>query len=123
MLIAALTASFSTGLQDNPKVPDTVANQAQVELSAGVPFVSDADLKKALDDAGVDQTTADAIVDENAKARIAGLRSSLALLAIIALAALILEGRIPTAPAAPAPESERGGRRGRGRDGTHPSVT
>jgi MFS family permease len=108
VLIAALTASFTTGLHDNPKVPESVANNAQVELSSGVPFVSDADLKKALDDAGVDQVTADAIVEENAKARVAALRASLALLAIIALAALILNGRIPDRPAAaaPAPESD-----------------
>ena len=43
-----------------------LAPQAQVELSAGVPFVSDADLETALDEAGVPAETADAIVDENA---------------------------------------------------------
>jgi MFS family permease len=102
VLIAALTTSFVTGIATNPKVPESVASQAQVELSSGVPFVSDADLRKALDDAGVPPETADAIVDENAKARIDALRASLALLAVIAVIALLLNGNIPTAAAAAA---------------------
>ena len=53
VLIATLSASFLTGIQNNPAVPAEVKSKAQVELAAGVPFVSDADLKTALDDAGV----------------------------------------------------------------------
>ena len=53
VLISALTASFFTGIQDNPDVPDSVASKAQTELAGGVPFISDADLEAALDDAGV----------------------------------------------------------------------
>jgi hypothetical protein len=40
--------------------------------------------------------TAAAIVDENAKARIAALRASLSVLAIIALVSLFFSRRIPT---------------------------
>jgi MFS family permease len=100
VLISALTASLTTGLTENPNVPPQVAEQSQVELSKGVPFVSDADLEDALRDEGVDQATTDAIVEENAKSRIDALRASLAVLALVALAALILEGRIPMTPAA-----------------------
>src|SRR5216683_5981426 len=60
-----------------------------------VPFTSDKDLKAALDKAGVSPKTTDAIVKENANARIDGLRSSLSLLAIIALIALFTSRRIP----------------------------
>jgi hypothetical protein len=95
ILISALTTSFFTGLQDNPDVPDDLTSQAQVELSAGVPFVSDADLEEALDDAGVPPATADEIVDENAQARVDGLRASLSVLAVIALVALFLSRGIP----------------------------
>ena len=45
VLIAALTASFLTGIAQNPDVPKEVSSQASVELAAGVPFVSDADLE------------------------------------------------------------------------------
>ena len=72
VLIATLTTSFMTGIQNNPAVPAEVKSKAKVELAGGVPFVSDADLKTALDKAGVPPQTANAIVDENATARIAG---------------------------------------------------
>jgi hypothetical protein len=96
VLISALTASFMTGVQNNPAVPAEVKSKAKVELAGGAPFVSDADLKAALDKAGVSAKTADAIATENATARIDGLRSSLSVLAIFALIALPFTRRIPT---------------------------
>jgi len=98
VLISALTASFLTGIADNPAVPDSVVDSAQVELAGGVPFVSDADLDEALTAAGVDAATADAIVDENADARLHALRVSLSVLGLIALVGLFTTGRIPTKP-------------------------
>jgi len=96
VLISALTASFLSGIQHNPSVPADIATKAQVELSSGVPFVSDADLKTALDKAGVAPETADAIVAENADARINGLRAALSVLAVLALIALFFTRRLPT---------------------------
>ena len=96
VLISALTASFLTGIQNNPAVPDQLKSKAKVELAGGVPFVSDADLKAALDKADVPPKTVDAIVTENATARLDGLRSSLSVLAIIALVALPFSRGLPT---------------------------
>jgi MFS family permease len=106
VLIAALTTSFLTGIQNNPDVPKDVAAQAQVELTGGIPFLSDKDLRTQLDKADIPPKTADAIVEENASARIAGLRSSLSLLAIIALIALFASRRIPAQQPSASPESE-----------------
>ena len=106
VLISALTASFLTGVQNNPDVPKDLAAKAQVELAGGIPFMSDQDLKIQLDKAGVPAKTADAIVEENAKARIDGLRASLSVLAVIALIALFFSRRIPTQQPSAAPASE-----------------
>ena len=113
ILISALTAAFFTGVQNNPAVPDNLVVNAQTQLSSGVPFVSDKQLKAALDKAGVPADTANAVVKENATARIAGLRSALAVLALISLLALLFTRGIPTlqpgteakpsAPPTPAP--------------------
>jgi MFS family permease len=105
VLISTLTASFLTGIQNNPAVPADVKSKAKVELAGGIPFVSDADLKTELDKAGVAPKTADAIVKENATARLDGLRSSLSALAVIALIALPFSRRIPTEQPASAPAS------------------
>ena len=96
VLIAALTTSFFTSIQNDPNVPASMSQQAQVQLSSGVPFVSDAQLEQALADAGVDQKTADAIVADNANARIDGLRAALAVLALLAVLGLFFVGNIPT---------------------------
>jgi hypothetical protein len=96
VLISALTTSFMTGVQNNPAVPESLKSKAKVELAGGVPFVSDADLKTALDKANVPADAANAIVNENEKARLDALRSSLSVLAIIALIAVLASFRIPT---------------------------
>jgi len=104
LLIAVLTASFLTGIQGNPGVPAEVSSQASVELAGGIPFVSDAQLEQGLAEAGVDQTTADAIVAENEKARLDGLKAALAVLALFAVIGLFPSRRIPDRqPAATAP--------------------
>jgi hypothetical protein len=102
VLIATLTSSFLTGIQNNPAVPASVKSEATTKLSGGVPFISDADLKAALDQAGVPADAANAIVKENSTARLDALRSSLSVLALIALVAAILTFRIPDAPTAEA---------------------
>ena len=66
ILIAVLTTTFLGSVASNPAVPKELASQAQVELSSGIPFVSDADLNAALEKADVPPATAEAIVDENA---------------------------------------------------------
>jgi hypothetical protein len=52
-----------------------------------VPFISDADLEAALDEAHVSSKTTDAALDAYRDARIAGLRAALAILAVLALIA------------------------------------
>ena len=85
MLISALTASFLTDIENNPAVPDRVAVKAQTSLAGGVPFTSDVDLKAALSAAHVPPRATKAIVDENEKSRIDGLRVSVSILALFAL--------------------------------------
>jgi MFS family permease len=96
VLIASLTTTLLAGIQENPAVPPEVSRQADVRLSSGVPFVSDADLESALEQAGVTGETASAIVDENATARLRALRAALTVIAIVAAAALFFAARIPT---------------------------
>src|SRR5262245_49640263 len=103
VLISALTTSFFARIADNPDVPPEVTDAARVELSGGIPFVSDADLEGALDDAGVPEATAQAIVDENEAARLDGLRAALVVLALLALVALAFTGAVPVEQPAAAP--------------------
>jgi hypothetical protein len=98
LLIAALTAAFLQGVQDNPSIPTQVKSQASVQLAGGVPFLSDADLQGALQDAAASTEVTTAALDVNRNARVAGLRSALVVLALIALGGLFSARRIPTRP-------------------------
>jgi hypothetical protein len=96
ILIAVLTTTFLGNVASDPAVPQEMSAQAQVQLSAGIPFVSDADLNATLQKAGVPPDTAQAIAADNASARLNGLRAALAVLALLALLALAATRRLPS---------------------------
>jgi len=96
VLIAVLTTTVLAGIEGNPAVAADVKQRANVELSSGVPFASDADVEAALEQAGVTGESADAIVAENRKARLRALRTALAVIALVAAVALLVSGPIPT---------------------------
>ena len=95
VLISALTASFLAGIENNPRVPDRVASQAQTQLAGGIPFMSDDDLEAALSDANVPRRTVDEIVQQNEESRIDGLRVAVSILALLSLVALLFTRGIP----------------------------
>jgi hypothetical protein len=84
-----------SGIAQNPDVPPEVADQANVELASGIPFISDADLESAMQDAGVDEQTTASVLDDYGEARLDGLRTALALLAVFAVIALFFTRRVP----------------------------
>jgi hypothetical protein len=105
ILIAVLTTTFLGSVATDPAIPKELSAQAKVELSAGIPFVGDADLNAALQRADVPAATADAIVHANAQSRINGLRAALAVLGLMALIAVALTRRLPTVQ--PGDDTER----------------
>jgi EmrB/QacA subfamily drug resistance transporter len=98
ILIAALTASFLTSVTENPDIPASVKDQANVQLAAGIPFMSDADLQAELDQAGVSPDVAAEAIEANDQARVDGLRSALSVLALVALSGLFFARAIPKTP-------------------------
>jgi Na+/melibiose symporter-like transporter len=108
ILFATLTSAFLTNIQSNPAIPASVKSQAQVKITGSVPFVSDADLEAALKKTNVDEQTTEAALDSYRDARITGLKSALAILALLALVALFLAQLIPREqPGRAPPVSER----------------
>jgi MFS family permease len=103
VLMSALTTSFFSGIAGNPDVPPEATAEAEVELTGGIPFVSDADLERALEDADVPEATADAVLEENSRARLTGLRAALSVLALLALVALGAAAGLPTRQPATGP--------------------
>ena len=96
IMIAAVTTSFLVNVEQSSAIPSRVKSEAQVELAGGVPFISDADLEAALDEARVSRRSTEAALDAYADARIDGLRTALAVLALLVVVALFFAQRIPT---------------------------
>jgi MFS family permease len=95
VMIAAVTSAFVLNIQHSQAIPADVKSQATVELSGGVPFVSDADLESALEESGANDASTQAALDAYAEARIKGLESALAILAALCLGALFFTQRVP----------------------------
>ena len=95
IMIAAVTASFIANIQASSDISQRLKNQATVELSGGVPFVSDADLEAALNEAHANSKETEATLDAYRKARLVGLEYALALLAVLDVVALFYAQRIP----------------------------
>jgi MFS family permease len=96
IMIAAVTSSFLANIEQSSAIPASVKSKAQVELAGGVPFVSDADLKAALEKTNASSKASDDALAAYADARIKGLKSALAILAVLAITALFYAQRIPT---------------------------
>ena len=85
--------------RDNPAVPDELSSSRAGRTGAAGSRSSPTPTSTTRSTTrGVEPATADAIVDENADARLDGLRASLAVLGLIALVGLFTTGRIPTKP-------------------------
>ena len=106
ILIISLTGSFLTNIEQSEAIPAEVKSQASVELSSGVPFLSDAQLEDALEEADASSDVTQAALDANADARIDGLRAALTILALVAIVALFFAQRIPTIQPGRAPPPE-----------------
>ena len=107
IMIAVLTSSLIAGITQNPAVPEAVKSQSSVTLAQGAPFLSDSALRTAMIDAGASSATTDAVISENRGARIEGLDSALAVLALIAVISLFFTSSIPESLLADGPGGSR----------------
>ena len=96
VLIGSLSTTFVAGVSSNPAIPASVASAASTTLEAGIPFVSDADLREHLATTTLSPQAQQAIVDENANARLVGLRVALSVVALVIVVAMFFARMLPT---------------------------
>ncbi len=98
VLIASLTTGLIHGVLASSAIPANVKTQATTQFAAGVPFISDTDLKAELHKAKVPPAQADEVLQANSDARLAALRTSLWVVALFAVVAMFFTGLIPVKP-------------------------
>jgi MFS family permease len=121
VLISSLATGLVHGVQASSAIPADVKTQATTQFAAGVPFISDTDLKAQLQKANVPPAQADAVLKANSDARLSALSTSLWVVVLLAVVALFFTGLIPTQPigraqpdlATPSPAGASAGRRRR----------
>ena len=99
ILLATLASNFTTGVQGNPSLPDSVKQQVTVAADAGVNFVTTEQVEQAAQKAGLPADQTAEVVATYSDAQLGALRAGLAFLAIFALLALAWVRRLPTSAA------------------------
>jgi len=95
IVIAMLATNFTTLVNANPDLPDSVKQQATAAAENSANFVSTAEVEAAATEAGLPADQTAAIVADYADAQLAALRAGLAFLALFAILALAWVRRLP----------------------------
>jgi EmrB/QacA subfamily drug resistance transporter len=100
IVLTGLTSAFVTTIQADQRISAQVAAQVGVAVESGIDFVSDEQVQAAAEQAGLDQATTAAIVDDYAKAQLGSLKVGLFTAALLALLALMSTRELPHDPPA-----------------------
>ncbi len=111
LVLAGLTNVFVDRIADDERIAPEVAQQVSVAAGDGVDFVASEQLADAAREAGIDETSAAAIVDDYEQAQLRALKVGLLATAVLALLSLMSTRHLPDtvprdeeepSPAAPA---------------------
>jgi MFS family permease len=109
VLFSTLTAAFTIGVLKDPAIPDVTKEQARTNLSRPIPFISDSQLRSALETTGASEEMTTAVTAHYADARYVSLRLAMSLVALFAVIALFFTGLIPREPPRSEGSTERAG--------------
>jgi hypothetical protein len=95
VLLTGLTAGFHDRIDANPAISQQTKQQVAAKTPDGVPVVSDPELRKALEQAGVSQAETDAISSDYADAQLRALKTALLVASLMVFVALVVSRRLP----------------------------
>ena len=95
IVIAMLATNFTTMVQENPNLPDSVKQQVTESAAKSANFVSTTEVEAAATEAGLPPEQTAEVVRNYSDAQLKALRAGLAFLALFALIALAWVRRLP----------------------------
>jgi Na+/melibiose symporter-like transporter len=95
IVLSGLTATFLTNISEDERISSAVSEQVGVAAGSGVDFVSADEIGEAALEAGLDEATADAIVDSYESAQLQALKTGLLVAAFLALLSLPFTKGLP----------------------------
>ena len=105
IVLIGLTSVFTSTIHDDPRINDEVATQVGVAAGSNTNFVSSDQVAIAAQDAGLDEATTAALVDDYEAAQLRSLKAGLLGAALLALLSLAFTRELPHQQ--PAPERHR----------------
>jgi hypothetical protein len=103
LVLSGLASVFASNVADDPRISAEVSNQISIASGTGVDFVSAEQIGEAAIAAGVDQTTADALVQDYEAAQLQSLKAGLLAAGLLALVSLASTRHLPSSVATPSP--------------------
>jgi len=95
LVLTGLTGAFLTNVEQDDRIADEVAAQVAVAASPGVDFVASDQIAVAAQQAGLDEATTRAIVDDYERAQLQSLKAGLLAAAFLALGSLAFTRDLP----------------------------
>jgi hypothetical protein len=108
VVLSGLTSNFVSNIQENPEISQEVSSQVSTAVSSGIDFVSSDQIAAAATEAGLDEATTAALVDDYEAAQLTALKAGLLGAALLALISLPFTRDLPQGAEAAArkPEEE-----------------
>lgn len=95
IVLAGLTNVFVRTIDADERIAPEVAQQVSTAAGNGVDFVASDDLAAAATDAGIDEQSADALVDDYEQAQLRALKTGLLVTGVLALLSLMSTRHLP----------------------------
>jgi Na+/melibiose symporter-like transporter len=95
IVLAGLTGVFVTKIEQDDRISTEVSAQVSVAVESGVDFVDSAQIEQAVQEAGLDEATSTAIVDDYESAQLQALKTGLLAAALLALISLAFTRELP----------------------------
>ena len=101
LVLAGLAGVFVSKIESDPRISSEISSQVSASVDTGVDFVASDQIRAAAEDAGLDEATTEALVNDYEQAQLAALKAGLLAAALIALLSLATTRELPHEPLTP----------------------
>ncbi len=95
IVLSGLTSAFVSNISSDERISSAVSDQVGVAAGSGIDFVSADQIQAAAQDAGLDEPTTTALVDDYESAQLQALKTGLLAAAFLALLSMAFTGGLP----------------------------
>ena len=96
IVLTGLTSTFVSQIEEDPRISAEISAEVGVSVQSGLDFVDSDEVRTAVEAAGVDQPTADALVEDYEQSQLQALKAGLLAAALLALLSLAFTKELPS---------------------------